>query len=117
MKYLIALAFIIALASLAISSFTLYNIYLKNPESISINFSIPKNPNPINLTNFSLEDYHQGLVIYENMRFPDKTITFSINSECNDKKTNDALNAFNLIQNKTNLKFIQVPQTGQIEIF
>ncbi|MFA5992437.1 MAG: matrixin family metalloprotease [Candidatus Pacearchaeota archaeon] len=114
MRYLITLAFILALVSLGISSFMLYNFYLRNPENISI-FSIPIKPNVMNST-FSIKDYPQGLVLYENIRFPDKTITFSIDSNCNNGKTTDAINAFRLIQNSTILKFTEIKDNGQIMI-
>ncbi len=44
---------------------------------------------------------------YNNMRYPDRTITYTIAPECNFKKQEDIAGAFAALESKTVLKFIQ----------
>ncbi|HRZ85975.1 MAG TPA: matrixin family metalloprotease [Candidatus Paceibacterota bacterium] len=66
--------------------------------------------------NLTIKDYTNGLMFYENMRFPSKSISYSIDSGCNDNKKNDSREAFKEIEKQTNIKFIEISKNGEIEV-
>lgn len=53
---------------------------------------------------------------YSNMRYKSNVITYSIENLCNIKKTKSAEGAFKIIEDKTNLKFIEVNDDPQISV-
>lgn len=57
-----------------------------------------------------------GMQFYSNMRYADATISFNIGRACDEKKTQDALNAFAILENGTLLQFYQVQGKGQVQI-
>ena len=66
-------------------------------------------------TNFSLYSLGAEMQFYENMRFPDKKISYKI-SDCTMMKKNEMLNAFDLISNKTILEFFPIWGNEEITI-
>lgn len=66
-------------------------------------------------TNFSLYSFASQMQFYENMRFPDKKISYKI-SDCPLQKKDEMLQAFNLIENKTILEFFPVLENEEITI-
>ncbi|MBI2629181.1 matrixin family metalloprotease [Candidatus Pacearchaeota archaeon] len=70
-----------------------------------------------NLLNISGEEsYPGGMLFYENMRFSSKNISYSLASDCDDEKNNDARLAFEIISNKTILNFNEISKDGQISV-
>jgi len=59
------------------------------------------------------EDYPQGMMFYENLRFKQKTISYSIDDSCSEKRFNDAITAFDILDNSTILDFIE-EENGEI---
>ena len=59
------------------------------------------------------EDYPQGMMFYENLRFKQKTISYSIDDSCSEKRANDAITAFDILDNSSVLDFIE-KEDGEI---
>ncbi|MBU0907530.1 MAG: matrixin family metalloprotease [Nanoarchaeota archaeon] len=57
------------------------------------------------VANLSLDLPSESAQFHPNMRYPDRTITYFISANCSKKKTNDFLDAVELLQEKTILKF------------
>lgn len=64
---------------------------------------------------FSLDNQTDSMLFYENMRFPYKEISYSIDEECSIKKRADMIEAFNIIENLTVLEFYP-KNDGEIKI-
>lgn len=62
----------------------------------------------------NIDSYPEGMLFYENIRFPEKMITYSIDKSCSDNRTNDARNAFNILNQENVLLFNEVQEYGQI---
>jgi hypothetical protein len=54
---------------------------------------------------------------YENMRFPDSKISYSISENCSIRKKSDMKWAFDIVENETVLEFYEVSKQGEIFIF
>ena len=65
-------------------------------------------------SNFSLIG-DENMQFYPNMRFPDSSISYKI-SNCALQKDNDMINAFEIVSNKTLLKFYSVDSDEEISI-
>ncbi len=65
-------------------------------------------------SNFSLNGNKVLMQFYENMRFPENKISYSISDACSIKKKYDMRWAFNIIENKTILEFYELGEMGQI---
>jgi len=52
---------------------------------------------------------------YPNMRYPDRNITYSIDSSCDGSKRNVILSALGILENKTVLSFNEISSNGEIE--
>jgi len=75
-----------------------------------VNFSFePQN------SNFSLVNSENGMQFYPNMRFPEKEISYKID-DCPIKKKEDAIWAFNILENETILKFKEINQNEEISV-
>jgi hypothetical protein len=70
-----------------------------------------------NNNNFSLEGNLVPMQFYENMRFPDSKISYSISEDCTIKKKSDMNWAFDIIENETILDFYEISESGQILVF
>ncbi|MFB6246061.1 MAG: matrixin family metalloprotease [Candidatus Pacearchaeota archaeon] len=55
-------------------------------------------------------------LFYENLRYKDKEISYQISAECTLGKKEDALNAFQILENKTVLDFYEVSEKPEILI-
>lgn len=66
-------------------------------------------------SNFSLYNFGEEVQFYENMRFPDKKISYKI-SDCTMQKRNEMLNAFDIISNETVLEFFFLEENEEITI-
>ncbi len=65
--------------------------------------------------NFSMYSFGTEMQFYENMRFPDKIISYKI-SDCTMQKKNEMLDAFDLLSNETILEFFSVEANEEITI-
>lgn len=65
-------------------------------------------------SNFSLDENMVLMQFYDNMRFPDKIISYSISDDCTIKKKSDMRWAFDIVENETILKFNEFSENGQI---
>lgn len=117
MKIWIFLA-LIAFLLLGYSGYLLYTIYFSEPQYFEVigqndNFNLPDN----SLNNYSgiNEEYPEGILFYDLIRFPDKHINYSIDKYCNEKREESIVNAFNELQIKTVLSFNRVEENGMIE--
>ncbi len=70
-----------------------------------------------NNDNFSLEGNQVLMQFYENMRFPDSKISYSISEDCNIRKKSDMRWAFDIIENETVLDFYELSNSGEILVF
>jgi len=52
-----------------------------------------------------IDDFPNGTLFYPNLRFREKTISYSVNESCDDSKAKDARLAFDILENETVLKF------------
>jgi len=60
------------------------------------------------------ENYPEGIMFYENLRFSEKQISYNIDSSCGEKKSNDAKIAFEILTENTILSFYEI--SGKEEI-
>ena len=74
----------------------------------NIDFSIDNNPS------FSLDSSPVKMQFYENMRFPEPEITYTLQRTCTLKKKQDMKEAFDIIENLTILEFTELYEGGQI---
>lgn len=108
---IILTAIIIIIPLLLITAF--YINYLEN-KNISIKEPDILNKNKITLSPQNSSQNNEKYLFYENIRFPDKLITYSINPECSEIRARDAREAFELIQNNTILEFAEIKKASQI---
>ena len=66
-------------------------------------------------TNFSLSN-SSNMQFYNNLRYPDKEISYKISDECSLKKKNDAQEALDILENLTVLNFYEVNSGEEITI-
>ncbi|MDA3836843.1 MAG: matrixin family metalloprotease [Nanoarchaeota archaeon] len=86
------------------------SLYFFMPQG-DISFLQQEKSPEFNLGNNSVE-----MQFYENMRFPEKTISYAINDDCNLRKRQDMTIAFETLANLTVLDFYQVPGNEQITV-
>ena len=68
-------------------------------------------------SNFSIDSAGMNsMQFYENMRYPEKEISYRIDSSCTLQKKDDAERAFDIIENKTVLTFYSVNTNEEIHI-
>jgi hypothetical protein len=97
-----------ALSSIfVIISILLLSVYWFIPSN-TINFNVSKGN-----YNFSLIASDTDMQFYENMRFPEEMISYKINN-CALQKKNDMERAFEILNNKTILKFYRVDLNPEI---
>ena len=65
-------------------------------------------------SNFSLDKNMVLMQFYDNMRFPDKIISYSISDNCTIKKRSDMKWAFDILENESILEFYELSKDGQI---
>lgn len=61
-------------------------------------------------------NYSKGGQFYSNMRYPDKRVSYKIESSCGPKKQQSVEQAFQIISNKTVLTFYSVENNPEIDI-
>ena len=69
-----------------------------------------------NSESISDSEYPEGMLFYDNIRYSSSEISYSIDSRCDDGKSMDAREAFNIIQDRTILRFNEMAE-GRGEIF
>ena len=57
------------------------------------------------------------ITFYNNIRFKSSLISYSISSDCNQRKLNASHNAFDIIQNKTILEFYELNNNAEINVY
>lgn len=67
-------------------------------------------------TEFNLNNDTMNMQFYENMRFPDKRISYLIDDACSLKKKNSMKRAFDIIENLTVLEFYPLSEDFEIEV-
>ena len=70
----------------------------------------------VNITNSSEFPPSAGVQFYPNMRYPTNNISFSIANICDQKRTEEALTAFGILENQTIIRFYQVQQNAEIQV-
>lgn len=68
-----------------------------------------------NNSNFNIGDSSKGMQFYENMRYPDKDISYKI-EDCSLSKQNNVEDAFEIIENLTVLRFNSVNSNEEIHV-
>ncbi len=68
-------------------------------------------------SDFSIGKTAQAKQFYENMRFPDKKISYRIDEECTLQKKDDIIRAFQALEEDTILDFYAVNQNEEITIY
>jgi hypothetical protein len=96
----------VSLVSLFLS--TIYILYLNWPGELEEFTFIGNQERDIN--------YSTSQQFYENMRFPDRIITYNFNSECSGEKIVNAEGAFSILEDKTILEFEKTTNNPQIVI-
>ncbi len=105
MKYLGTIFIIILLLGLG---FSLYALYLNWPtEPVDFGQFLGKTPQS--------QNYTSSRQFYPNMRFPDTTITYTIEPTCDTKKTAEVTEAIKILENDTMLSFYP-SNSGEISI-
>lgn len=64
----------------------------------------------------SFDPQEEKLMIYENLRFRSRNISYSINSSCSENQRQSIRNGFDIMSNKTVLIFYELPQEAQISV-
>lgn len=88
---------------------TLYYLYLNLPgktEELKIINGLNEDSLGGNKTNYG-GNYTASQQFYENMRFPDRRISYNIAEQCDDKRRTEALEAFSVLDSKTSLAFYE----------
>lgn len=70
-----------------------------------LNFPTPPTEFERYVANLSLDLPERSSQFHPNMRYPDRTISYFISSNCSQKKTNDFLDAIDLLEARTILEF------------
>jgi hypothetical protein len=76
----------------------------------SVNFTFEDN------SNFTVGNYSDEMQFYENMRFPEKEISYFIEDNCTIYKKGEMERAFDLMENETILKFYSVLENQEITV-
>ena len=107
MKIIDSIILILLIATLIFSLYVLnlYLPFLPGSEEKFYKFS----------ANFS-DQISGNIQFYPNMRYKDRTISYSIENACPDSKKTDVARAFNIISGKTILEFYQ-SENGEIQIY
>ncbi|MFA5020157.1 MAG: matrixin family metalloprotease [Candidatus Pacearchaeota archaeon] len=91
-----------------------YNNYFAKPVPLIELFE--NNKSQKTAGNETNEDYPEGMLFYNPIRFQTNRINFSIDNSCSETKKSDAIKAFNILDENTVLEFSEVPENGQIKI-
>jgi len=67
-------------------------------------------------TEFNLDNNTVNMQFYENMRFPDKRISYRIDEDCSIRKKSSMEYAFDFVENLTVLEFYPVTETPEITV-
>lgn len=98
---------VVLVGALAVSSYLLY-------------LNLPGEPQEFTFIDDESDEnvvYGTSQQFYENMRFPDKKITYNFKDECSGEKIVNAGEAFSVLEEKTILKFEKTSNNPQIIIF
>ena len=86
-------------------------VYLINP-GYDAEFTLKKDAR----TEFNLDNNTVNMQFYENMRFPDKRISYRIDEDCSIRKKSSMEYAFDFVENLTVLEFYPVTETPEITV-
>ncbi|MEM3113120.1 MAG: CARDB domain-containing protein [Candidatus Pacearchaeota archaeon] len=120
MKFLDTLSYMLIFILLGVIGFIIYQIY---PIIDSYYFSEVEKFVPVNdegnrsIVNITIpDDFPDGVLFYDNMRFKDKRISYFIDQTCSSDRADDARRAFDLLEENTILEFYELDLNGQIEV-
>jgi len=71
---------------------------------------------PTGEKNANLPSYKSEMQFYPNMRYKNSLISYQISNECGQRKTNQMKTAFQILEEKTILKFRETSENSEIEI-
>ena len=101
--------FIIVIVLFGIISLLIYDTYFSQTQFFNIVDS-----DDFTIVNYTiLDDYPDGVLFYNNLRFPSNKISYSLDSECNEFRADSARGAFSILENNTVLDFTEETE-GQI---
>lgn len=104
---------LVLIAVLSVTTYVFFSEYFFKTQS----FNIVDNSSPNIVANSSYPDlYPQGMLFYDNIRFSDKFINYSINPDCSSTRVQDAREAFDILASNTPLVFSEVGNNGQIDV-
>lgn len=98
---------------LGLASFLLYDLYFAETQLFNL-LSINDNT-PIFNTSIS-DEYPDGILFYDNLRFKSDKISYSIDSECNENRASDSREAFDILEENTVLVFTEKEFNGDIKV-
>jgi hypothetical protein len=109
---------VLLLGCIGITTYLVYVFYLSPEQNFTpiTPFQQNNTPNQERVYPLSNADYPEGLLFYPNMRFPDKTISYSISSECTAENAENARKGFSLLQEQTILSFSEETLNGRIKV-
>ncbi len=109
-KFVKMLFLLIFLLSIALLVYALYTIYLNIPKD-PVSLDVIINEGDKNFT------YEKTSQFHPNMKFNHNDISYFINYDCDETKTNQAKEAFRIFSEKIEyISFIQVPENADIEV-
>jgi hypothetical protein len=88
-----------------------YALWLNYPRE-----DIPYAPYSANFSGANSAGFTDGLQFYPNMRFPEKRISYRLESACEAEKWRDIERAFEILQNKTILSFYSTFEEPEIKV-
>jgi len=103
-----AMGVLLLLFLIIILAGALYYLYLNLPgETKGFKQISPFKEDKIDLNSKKQEDtnYTKSKQFYQNMRFPDRDISYYISDSCDDKKKGEVLEAFSILESRTSLIF------------
>lgn len=107
---------LITIILLGFSTYLVYDSYFSEVENFRIKPDQNIFVNGSMLYNLAVvNDYPNGMLFYDLIRFPDKIINYSISRDCIGLREENIIIAFNDLQMETNLIFNRVNDNGQIE--
>ena len=109
-KILLNLVLILIVACLVFAVYFVYTNYVNpNPENLEIRHYSEISKNYPNLSN-EIKQF------YPNMRFRHKQITFDISERCNDDKKDKVLEALQIIEDRTGIRFLSTNNEPEVKV-
>jgi len=112
-SFISSVIFIILLVLFGIASFFLYDAYFSETQFFDI---IEKEDTSPIVNKTISDDYPNGILFYENLRFSSNKISYSIDPMCNENRVSNAREAFNILQENTILVFNEKLIDGDIKV-